>query len=135
MSGNVTLDAQEFDRLMAAAEAYPGDAEKAINGVLHKQAGPLISQRINPLIHPSGRTFKGHRASATASDWPRYDVEENLAVSVGAKRRWQYLYFPDDGSNTKNHAGNQRFFLRGAQAASPEIVQRCIEAMNREWSD
>lgn len=85
MSGNVSLSAREFDRLMAAAQAYPENAEKAINDVLHKQAGPLISQRINPLIHPSGRTFKGHRASAVASDWPRYDIDENLAVSVGRK--------------------------------------------------
>lgn len=135
MSGNVSLSAREFDRLMAAAQAYPENAEKAINDVLHKQAGPLISQRINPLIHPSGRTFKGHRASAVASDWPRYDIDENLAVSVGTKRRWRYLYFPDDGSNTKNHAGGQHFFLRGAQAASPEVVQRCIDAMTREWSE
>lgn len=135
MSGNVSLNAREFDRLMTAAQAYPENAEKAINDVLHKQAGPLISQRINPLIHPSGRTFKGHRASAVASDWPRYDIDENLAVSVGTKSRWRYLYFPDDGSNTKNHAGGQHFFLRGAQAASPEVVQRCIDAMTREWSE
>lgn len=134
MSGNVTLDASEFDRVMKAAQAFPGDAEQAINEVLHEQAGGIIYQRINPLIHPSGRTFRGHGASARSSDWPRYDTEDNLAVSVGTKSRWRYLYFPDDGSNTKNHAGNQAFFFRGAQLATPEVIERCVERMTEDWS-
>ena len=135
MKAEISLDASDFDRVMAAAKAFPGDAEQAINNVMHNEAGPLVYKRINPLIHPSGRTFKGHSASATASAWPMYDTGENLAVTVKARSRYGYLYFPDDGSNTKRHAGQQHFFRRGAEAATTEIVDRCLTALTREWSE
>lgn len=121
-------------KVMAAAEAYVGDSEEAINRVLHEEAGPLIYIRINPLIHPSGRTFKGHRASATASHWQEYRTGENLAVTVAAEGAYRYLYFPDDGSSSRRHAGNQQFFKRGGEAAVDEIAERCMAALRENWS-
>ena len=77
MSGNLSMSASEMTALFDAVKSYGDGAEQVINNVLHTEAGPMIYQRINPLIHPSGRTFRGHTASARQSDWPRYDIAEN----------------------------------------------------------
>lgn len=134
MSGNLTIDAASLDEVTSAVVDFGDGAERIINDVLHQEAGPIIAEKITPLIHPSGRTFKGHRASAASSDWPRFDTDENLAVSVGTKAKFRYLYFPDDGSNTRNHAGNQQMFYRGGMAAAPEISERCLARLSEEWS-
>lgn len=132
--GTLGMDAASFEAVQEAIRAFPGDAESAINSVMHGEAGPMIYRRINPLINPSGRTFKGHRASARASDWPSYDVSENLAVTVKAQGSFGYLYFPDDGSDTRRHAGGQEFFRRGGEQAAQEVVDACLGAISREWS-
>lgn len=132
--GTLGMDAASFEAVQEAIRAFPGDAESAINSVMHGEAGPMIYRRINPLINPSGRTFKGHRASARASDWPSYDVSENLAVTVRAQGSFGYLYFPDDGSTTRHHAGGQEFFRRGGEQAAQEVVDACLGAISREWS-
>lgn len=129
MSATFSLDPSSLEGIAQRLLQAGGDVEGAINEVLHERAGQVIADRISPLIHPSGRTFKGHSASAAASDWPRFDTGANLAVEVGTKPRFHYLYFPDDGSNTRRHAGGQRFMERGAQAAEQEITSLCIEAI------
>lgn len=118
-----------YAEIALACEKYPENAERAINEVLHGEGGPIIYRSINPLIHASGRTFKGHRASATVSHWPEYHTEEPLAIEVAASSAYRYLYFPDDGSNTKRHAGNQRFFLRGGEAVIPRLTEMCLDAV------
>lgn len=134
MSQRFELDGTELDRLQESMKSYGEGAGQVITDVVH-ESGPIIYGRINPLIHPSGRTFKGHRSSATASAWAKYDTHESLAVTVAARGKWSYLYFPDDGSNTDRHAGVQDFMLRGAQDASPEIIERCLGALIQEWSE
>lgn len=134
MSGRtLSLDAEQIGDLQVRVAAYGDGAEDAVNDVLHREAGPIIYEEINPLIHPSGRTFRGHTSSATRARWPRYVTDENLAVTVGTTSKWRYLYFPDDGGNTKRHAGGQHFFLRGATAAVPEVLKRCLAALTQEW--
>ena len=58
-AGILELDASQVEALASAVSGYGERAEEAINEVLHDEAGPLIYRKINPLIHPSGRTFKG----------------------------------------------------------------------------
>ena len=128
------MDAAPLMAMQDAIRAFPGDAESAINSVMHGEAGPMIYRRINPLINPSGRTFKGHRASAKASDWPSYDVSENLAVTVRAQGSFGYLYFPDDGSDTRRHAGGQEFFGAEASRRPRRSWTPALGAISREWS-
>ena len=48
---------------------------------------------------------------------------------------WNYLYFPDDGSNTVRHRGNQQFMLRGAQDAAPKIADEICTRLARKFED
>lgn len=134
MSETFSLDASDFERLQQSMEDFGEGSGQVITEALH-ESGPVIYERINPLIHPSGRTFKGHRSSATQSAWPTYVTNESMAVTVTARGKWHYLYFPDDGSNTDRHAGMQDFMMRGAQDAAPEIIERCLGALMQEWSE
>ena len=136
MATTFEVDYTQVDAIAEAVAGFAGDAERALTDALHG-SGPTIYGRINPLISPSGRTFKGHAASARKSDWPRYDTGANLAVTVSTKAKWRYLYFPDDGSSTVRHAGNQQFFRRGGELAAPEVVERCVAALmdeTEEWA-
>lgn len=54
-------------------------------------------------------------------------------MTVSTTAKFRYLYFPDDGGNTKRHAGDQHFMFRGAQAAAPSVMERCVAALTREW--
>lgn len=134
MSKTFSLEADDLERLQEQMAAFGEGSGQIVTEVIH-ESGPAIYERINPLIHPSGRTFKGHRSSATTSAWPTYGTGEALAVTVSARGKWHYLYFPDDGSNTDRHAGMQDFMLRGAESAAPDIIERCLGALMEEWSN
>lgn len=134
MSAELGLDLEDFAKVKAAVKEYGAGAEKAIADILH-DSGESIYREINPLIHPSGRKFKGHGSSAAASAWPRYDTNDPLSVTVATRSKFHYLYFPDDGSNTDHHQGMQQFFKRGGEAAAPRIVDRCLDALVSEWKE
>lgn len=113
-----TMNAEEFDRVLKAIEQFPGDAEKAINEVLHGKGAELIQERILKYMPVSDKK-KGTHAVDAKSLTP---MGSNLAVTVKSTSKYHYLYFPDDGTNTRRHVGNRQFFLRGAEDASGEIV-------------
>lgn len=128
MSGMFALEGEEFDDLMSAMQAYGEGAADIVTEVIH-DSGDDIYRQIDPLIHPSGRTFRGHSSVAQGSHWQRYDTDEALAITVATISSRHYLYFPDDGSNTKRHFGNQEFMLRGAEAAAPTILEKGVDAL------
>lgn len=114
----LTLNAEDFDKVLKAIEQFPGNAEKAINEVLHGEGAELIQERIRKYMPVSDKK-KGSHAVDSKSLTP---VGTNLAVTVKSTNKFHYLYFPDDGTNTRRHVGNQQFFLSGAEDASGEIV-------------
>lgn len=114
----LTLNANEYDRVLQAVEQFPGNAEQVINEVLHGEGAELIQERIRKYMPVSDKK-KGRHAVDAKSLTPK---GSNLAVTVKSTKKFNYLYFPDDGTNTRKHVGNQQFFLRGAEDASGEIV-------------
>jgi len=128
MSGVFSVEGEDFDLLAAAMADYGEGAADVVSEVVHG-SGDIIRDQIDPLIPTSGRTFKGHRSGARGSQWQRYDTGETLAITVATTSARRYLYFPDDGSNTKRHAGNQQFMMRGAEAAAPMILEKGIDAL------
>lgn len=121
----LSLDTEAFNRLEEAMKDYQGDVEKRINEVLWEEGGVLIEDAIMQLLPASGRKWKGKKPAAKSSK-PFVQEQGNLSVTVKTKKVYGYLYFPDDGSNTRKHAGNQQFMLGGAEIEQDEIIQRCI---------
>lgn len=119
---------------MKAMQDFEGNTEDAINDVLHNEAGTLIHDEVMRLLPESKRTWKGKKKAAKATK-SLMIVEGNLAVTVKTKKAYGYLYFPDDGSNTKNHAGNQRFFERGGEAKKDEIIDLCIGRLVNDFEN
>lgn len=130
------MDTAEIERLYKTIRNFPGNAEDAINDVFHNEAPPIVSDAIKRLIPVSGRTWKGKAPAAKtakSSVTERKDERKNLSFAVGTTGKYHYLYFADDGSNTRNHVGNQQFFQKGGEEKQPEIIDRCIVKIKNEF--
>ena len=119
------VEVGDVERLQNAMQSYPDRAERAINSVLHNEGGQLIPENIKRLMPVSGASWRGKPGAAKTSNSLK-DEKENLAITIKSAKAYQYLYFPDDGSNTRRHVGMQQFFKRGAEASSDELINRCI---------
>lgn len=119
------IDAESFERLQEVLRQTQDNAEQTINDVLWENGGQLINDSIMQLLPRSGRTWRGKKKSARDAA-PFAQENENLAVTVKTKNAYHYLYFPDDGSNTRRHAGGQEFMFRGAENEQEHIIELCI---------
>ena len=131
MSTKLTLSHEDFDRMTDAIRRFPGDAEQVINETLHGFGADLISERIKNYMPISDKKKGAHAADAKSLR----HTDTHLATTVRSVKKFQYLYFPDDGTNTKKHVGNQQFFRRGAEDASGEIVDTITEKLTQKFEE
>ena len=122
------INITEADRLLKAMKEFSGSVEDTINDVLHNEIGDLAQTEIKRLMPVSNKHWKGKKPAAKTSNSLR-NLNENLSVTVRAQKVYQYLYFPDDGTNTRRHIGNQRFFARGGENIQGEIIDRCTNKL------
>lgn len=111
-----------FDDLISQ---YKDDGIRVINDVLHNEGAEVIQNKIESILPVSGRNWKKKKKAASAAK-PFTHVDELLAVTVKTRNAYGYLYFPDDGGNTKRHAGNQQFMMRGAENSEDRIIEICL---------
>lgn len=128
-----SMDYEEIDRLVQMVDEYGDEALRAIDSVLHGEGGKEISEQIQAILPSSGRRWKGKRTAASATNPFQQDNSEMLAVTVKSKTAYNYLYFPDDGSNTRKHAGNQGFMMKGAENATDKIIDLCIGKLTENF--
>ena len=128
------LDASEFQRLSDKMQEFGAGSGRIIDDVLHGEGATKIKENILPLIHSSGRTWRGKKPAAAGAQ-PFTQKNGSLSVEIKSKSAYNYLYFPDDGSNTKRHAGNQQFMRRGAEEAAEDIIDRCIGKLLDNFND
>lgn len=128
----IDIDYKELERLYEKIREFGNGAESVVNDVLHNEGAEAIKDKIKPLIPTSGRKWKGKKKAAKSAD-SLTNTNENLAVWIKSKRAYNYLYFPDDGTNTRKHVGNQRFMARGAEMAKGEIIDMCISKLVKEF--
>lgn len=125
-------ESSEFECLEKAMKEYAGNVEETVNGVLWEKAGKLINDEIMKLLPVSGRTWSGgknpHTKGAKFSK-PFYQANPNLAVIINSKSKFDYLYFPDDGSSTLRHAGLQDFMFRGVKNQESRIIDLIIDSL------
>lgn len=131
MSVEFRLSYEQAEKLTENLSKAGNAAERVINDTLHGFAGKEIMENIMPLLPESGRKWKGKRAAASSTQ-PFKQENSNLAVTVKSKSIYNYLYFPDDGSNTIHHVGNQQFMHKGAENAAEEIIRKCNENIINE---
>ena len=122
------INFSDSDKLLSAMKAFEGEVEPIINDVLHNQAGELIQESIRRLMPVSNKTWKG-KAPAAKTGKSLQNVVGNLSITVTTSKKHQYLYFPNDGSNTRRHVGNQQFFEEGGEAVKDDIIERCVERL------
>lgn len=128
------LDSSEIYRLEDTIKQFPGNAEKSINTVLHGEGAQIIQDKIRRLMPVSGKTWAKKKAPAIKAKSMR-NTNENLAVIVRSTTNYNYLYFPDDGSNTRRHVGNQHFFQRGGESSKTEVIDRCINQLIDDFNN
>ena len=128
------FNAKDVERLRKAMIAYQGNTSAVINDVLHNEAGDLAQDAIRKLMPVSGKTWKGKRPSAKTAKSLR-NVTGNLFVEVKTTGNYQYLYFPNDGTTTRRHVGNQQFFERGGESVQDEIIERCINKLTTNFEE
>lgn len=134
MSNTFRIEGDEFDRLIEAIKSFQDNSEKVINDVLHNEGSELIQTNIRLLIPESGKKWKGKAAPAKTGN-SLTALNGNLSVTTKSTKKYQYLYFPNDGTNTQRHVGNQQFFFEGAENSASDIIERCIERLTNKFEE
>lgn len=122
------LNADAFAKLQQAMKNFPTGAGYVIDEVLHTEGGSLIEEEIRRLMPVSNVTWKGKKPSAKTGNSLTQE-NHTLGVTIRTTPNYHYLYFPDDGTTTKRHIGNQQFFFRGAEETQDEIIDRCVNRL------
>lgn len=124
------FEVDKFEKMLDIMEKFSDKAqtERVINEYLHEKGGEIIRDNIQKILPVSGRTWQGKKPAASQTN-PFLIKKENLAVVVKTKGTYNYLYFPDDGTNTEHHAGNQQFMFRGATDSQDRIVNEVIDEL------
>lgn len=130
MGGTMYLEQDQLAWVNDKLLHFGNAAGKVVSQVLHASAG-VIEEEIHGLLPQSGRVWRKKRLAARSAAPGivfRADFGD-LFVTIRSKPNYNYLYFPDDGLNTRRHVGNQQFMLRGAEAAAQEVGQRVVTAL------
>lgn len=126
------MKAESIERLQKGISGYSTIAESEINTYLHGVGYNLFSRSIESLLPVSDREKKHAKYSDAIQDRLKSSRSRgggfnNLSVTIGTKPKYDYLYFPDDGSNTVHHAGNQHFFESGIEKKEDEAIDEMLE--------
>jgi len=117
-------------------QEYGDQAGRAVDEVLHNEGAALIKEEIMRLLPESGRDWKGKRTAARRTQ-PFTQTNESLAVTIRTKSAYHYLYFPDDGTNTKRHIGfkgkPREFMKTGAENQTSRIMDLCVNRLIEKW--
>lgn len=125
---NVTLDAKSFEQLQERMTKYGAGLGQIIDEVLHGEGAKLITDEIMRLLPVSGRRWSGKPLGAKSA-MPFQQKNDSLSVTIHTKKQYNYLYFPDDGTNTRRHAGERYFMNQGAENVSGEIINLCVKKL------
>ena len=124
----LSINVSGVDRLIDAMQKYTSNLEDNINEVLHNEAGQLISTEVKSLMPTSNAHWKGKKPAAKSSNSLTQEID-NLSVTIKNTKNYAYLYFPNDGTNTRRHVGNQQFFARGAENVTNDIIDVIVNKL------
>ena len=120
-----------FEELQRKISLLQEKGEEIVNGVLHEEAPQIFKESIQNLLPESHRKWKRKKKSAKQTK-PFTSTNGNLSVTIVNKKGYSYLYFPDDGTNTERHRGEQHFMLRGVEAKAGTVVEMCLNRLTEQ---
>ena len=123
-----SLDTESYNKLFELMKTFQGQAPRTVNEVLWNEGGPLINEAIMNLLPVSGKRWKGKKPAAKSAA-PFVQENGELSVTIKTKNAYHYLYFPDDGTNTRKHVGEQYFMFGGAEAEQQRIIDLCVATL------
>lgn len=132
MGSTFTINSDDFEGIQNVISEYGDIGRSVINEVLHGDGAKKIQDEIMRILPYSGKIWRGKKTAARNAQ-PFTKREGNLEVKIFSKSTYGYLYFPDDGSNTKRHYGDQQFMRKGAENAAPDIIERCLGRLTNEF--
>lgn len=133
MAGNWNAVFDGTDALTDAMQRYGQGAGRIIQGVYEDFAAEKIGTEILKRVHPSGRTFKGHRQGAQSAGVGRVfkHAISGLSLTVESTGNYGYLYFPDTGVG--HQPRTQDFSGKGLEASADAIIERCVAKLNESF--
>lgn len=131
---NCTVEGDAIDVLFDRMVELGAGAGQIVAEEIQTEGAHLIKNAILPLIHHSGRRWK-KKVSPLISPNQFSQDDEDVGVTIAARGRLHYYYFPDDGSNTHKHAGNQQFMYRGAVSVQDRIIDNCLGVLIKRFEN
>lgn len=120
-----------FEELQKKISLLQESGEEIVNDVLHNEAPQIFQDSIQNLLPESHRKWNGKKKAAKQAK-PFTSIGGNLSVTIVNKNAYAYLYFPDDGTKTKRHRGEQHFMLRGVEAKAGTVVEMCLDRLTEQ---
>lgn len=120
-----------FEELQKKISLLQESGEEIVNDVLHNEAPQIFQDSIQNLLPESHRKWNGKKKAAKQAK-PFTSIGGNLSVTIVNKNTYAYLYFPDDGTKTKRHRGEQHFMLRGVEAKAGTVVEMCLDRLTEQ---
>ena len=127
---DAVFDYSQIEDLISRLQDSSKNVEETINEILHGFGVEETKKTILSLpdFPQSNRKWKGKKKAAKNAQ-PFTEQKMNLAFIVRSKKSYNYLYFPDDGSNTEKHFGNQNFMGRGLEKSINPILDRIVASV------
>lgn len=122
MAVKFEVDASATTKLEEYFKQLPGRAENVTNNYLHTQGADIAATHITDIL-PVSRSGMSARAKIHAKNSRPFQTDTfNLGFSIRAKRKFGYLYFPNEGLGTSLGHEPQQFMERGLEQATPIII-------------
>lgn len=127
-SVNFEIKQEDIIRLQEAMVRFGNESENAINDYLMGIGANIGVRSIISLLPTSGRTWKGKGKSAKSGN-PFQSDFVNLGFSIRSKKKYNYLYFPDQAAGTSLGNSPLEFMDRGLDKVYNNIVDGLLKSL------
>lgn len=121
----------DIDRLQKQMALFGEQSESLINDYLREIGAKRTIESITSTLPESGRKWKGKGRPAKTGNPFKSDFV-NLGFSIKSKKKYNYLYFPDQGKGTSRNNQPLEFMDKGLDAVYEKIINEILEILNIE---
>lgn len=123
-----SLNDDDLKTLQSSIQDFQGNSEDAINQCLENEVKPML---INSIINfiPVSEKNKNH---AKYSDPLQGNLNGNLSLLIHTKKKYNYLYFPQEGEGTSKSHGPNDFMGKGIEQQYDNVVNIMLEKIQNK---